>query len=103
MSYVLEGEWTGYTSRQRRVVHREVITEKRAEKLRSLHRIVYTDGTSLVINVREAKLRERVVSITGYTKLIREAEAHGGSVVRVADLADGRPKATQASAEGSRT
>lgn len=86
MRYVLEGEWTGYVPRQQRVVHREVVNAKRAEKLRGLHAIVYTDGTSLLIRVREARPRERVETINSYGTLIREAEAKGGSRVLVADL-----------------
>lgn len=87
MRYVLEGEWTGYTSAQRKTVHREVITtEKRAEALKKLHAIVYTDGTSLILNLRQLQPREKVQPIHGYTSLIREAEATGLSRVRVADL-----------------
>jgi hypothetical protein len=86
MRYVVEGEWTGYTSAQRRVVHREVVDAKRGERLKGLHAIVYTDGTSLLIRVREAKPREKVERINSYGSLIREAEAKGGSRVLVADL-----------------
>lgn len=85
--YVLEGEWTGYTSRQQRVVHREVITDrKRADRLRGLHKIVYTDGTALLIRVRDAEYRERVETVDSYGSLIRDAERHGGNVVRVDEL-----------------
>lgn len=86
MRYVLEGTWTGYVSRQSRVVHREVISEKRADALRSIHKIVYTDGTALLLNVREAKPRERVEVNDSYGSLIRDAEKSGKSVVYVADL-----------------
>lgn len=85
--YILEGTWTGYVSRQSRVVHREVITAKRAERLKGLHKIVYTDGTALLIHVREAEYREKIEPINSYGELIREAEAKGGNVVRVAELA----------------
>lgn len=89
--YVLEGTWTGYVSRQRQVAHREVIDDRRCgkgfiEKLRNLNCVVYTDGTSLLVSIREAKPRERVVTLLGYSTLIREAVAHGGSRVLVADL-----------------
>lgn len=84
MRYVLEGEWSGYTSAQRRVVHREVITsEKRAVRLRQVHGIRYTDGTMLTLWLREAKPRERVEEVAGYTSLIRKAEASGVSVYAV--------------------
>ncbi len=85
--FILEGEWSGYTSSQQRVVHREIINKKRAERLRQLHKIVYTDGTSLMISVREAEYREKIQSFNSYGSLIRKAEKRGGSVVKVADLA----------------
>lgn len=85
--YVLEGEWTGYTSAQRQIVHREVISDKRrADRLSKLHCIVYTDGTSLLLRLREAKPRENVEVKNSYGSLIRAAEHHGGSRVLVADL-----------------
>jgi len=91
MRYVVEGEWTGYTSSQRKVAHREVIDDKKVgkgfvEKLRNLHAIVYTDGTSLLVHTREAKPREKVEQVLGYKSLIRDAVYHGGSRVLVADL-----------------
>lgn len=90
--FVLEGTWTGYTSSQSRVCHREVLTEKRADSLRHLHRIVYTDGTSLLISIREAKPREAIKPIHQYNELIRDAERYGGSVVKVADICDAAEK-----------
>jgi hypothetical protein len=85
--FVLEGTWTGYVSRQSRVVHREIVTNrKRVERLKALHKIVYTDGTSLLIDVREAKHREKVKEIRSYSELIREAEAKDGAVVFVSEL-----------------
>lgn len=85
--YVLEGEWSGYTSSQQRVVHREVVSKKLADQAKQLHNIVYTDGTSLYVRVREAKPREQIQHIDhAYGSLIREAIAKGGSRVLVADL-----------------
>lgn len=86
MRYVLEGEWSGYRSSQQRVVHREVITAKRAERLKNLSSIKYTDGTCLYIKVREAKYREKVTPILGYTSLIAKAERTGKSYVTVEEL-----------------
>lgn len=86
MRYVLEGTWSGYTFSQRRVVHREVISAKRAERLKILRGITYTDGTSLWIKIREATHREKITPKDSYGKLIREAEATGKSWVNVADL-----------------
>jgi hypothetical protein len=83
MRYVLEGEWSGYHSGQQRMVHREVVTKKRAEALRKLHTIRYTDGTVLYINVRQAKPRENVESKLGYVSLIRDAERSGESYYEI--------------------
>jgi hypothetical protein len=72
---------------QRHVVHREVITNpKRVERLRKLHAIRYSDGTSLVLSIREAGLREHVRALNGYNSLISEAERAGKSVVNVMEL-----------------
>ena len=88
VQYVLEGEWTGYTSAQRRIVHREIVEGKRAERLKGLHVIVYTDGTSLILRMRPKRFREKVHIINGYNSLIRDAEKTGKSRVLVADLSD---------------
>lgn len=77
--FIVEGLWRGYRSAQDRVAHRTVHTasEKRlrawAEKT---HAIYYTDGTSLELTVRDAKPRERVTEIKGYTGLIRDCMTH---------------------------
>lgn len=86
--YVIEGEWTGYTSAQRQIVHREILTKKRAAMLGHLKVIVYTDGTSLLLSIRELAPREEVKENLGYKSLIAQAEKHGGSRVLVADLPD---------------
>jgi hypothetical protein len=81
--FVIEGEWSGYRSGQRRVVHREVYKSYRKgggefiETLRKIPSIGYTDGTSLSLNVREAKPREKVEQILGYRSLIRDAVYSG--------------------------
>lgn len=74
MRYVLEGEWSGYHSGQRRVVHCTVIPKYIADQIKEqqLHYISYTDGTSLDLSVREAKPRERITEIHGYDSLIRD-------------------------------
>lgn len=84
--FVLEGEWSGYRSSQQRIVHREVVSAKRAERLKNLHSIRYTDGTCLYIEVREAKFREKIIPIKGYTSLISRAERTGKSYVTVEEL-----------------
>lgn len=84
--YVLEGEWTGYTSSQQRVVHREVVTGKRVDRLRNLRTIVYTDGTSLLLHLRPARFREQVHEMDSYGSLIRDAEKIGKSRVLVDEI-----------------
>ena len=71
--FVIEGEWIGYRSHQDRVVHRQVY-KGAFKKLRAwaekTHCIRYSDGTSLVLSVRDCKPGERVKEIRGYTRLI---------------------------------
>jgi hypothetical protein len=73
--YIIEGEWTGYRSSQQRVVHRTV-HDGAEKKLRAwaekTHGISYTDGTRLILSVRDCKPRERVEQIRGYASLIRD-------------------------------
>lgn len=86
--FILEGEWTGYTSAQRRVVHRTVVDDRFAAKVKDLRCIVYTDGTSLLVRVRKALPREKVQTSDTYGSLIREAAALGKSRVLVTELED---------------
>ena len=86
--FIIEGEWAGYTSAQRRVVHREVVDKSSAEKAKKLHAIVYTDGTSLLVSVREAAPREKIAAILSYRSLIRDAMALGKSRVHVSEMGD---------------
>lgn len=73
--FVIEGEWTGYRSSQQRVVHRTVHSGA-MKKLRSwaekTYGIRYTDGTMLLLRVRDCKPRERVQVIRGYDSLISD-------------------------------
>lgn len=70
--YLLEGEWSGYVSSQRKVVQREVITRKFMEMMGSHRSITYTDGTSLILSIRPCKPGERVSEINQYGSLIRD-------------------------------
>lgn len=85
--FIIEGEWSGYTSGQRRVVHRQVYPASRkllrawVEKTRGIQ---YTDGTMLYLSVRDAKPRERVKEIRGYTELIEDCWSR--DVTSVAEL-----------------
>lgn len=82
--FVIEGEWSGYRSSQQRVVHRQVFPGNR-KMLRQWadnnHSILYTDGTRLLITVRDCKPRERVQQLLSYTKLIEDCARHGVSSV----------------------
>jgi hypothetical protein len=75
--YILEGTWSGYTSGQSHVAHREAITPKKAEKLKGVRGIRYTDGTYLWLDVRPALPYEKVSPINGYNKLIDECIRKG--------------------------
>lgn len=88
-AYILEGTWTGYTSAQTRIVHREVISDpKRIANLKTLHEIVYTDGTALLLHLREEPQGDPVKKMDGYGSLIRQAEKEfpGHPVVYVSKL-----------------
>jgi len=86
--WILEGEWSGYTSAQQHVVHREVISKQRAERIaKSLPGIRYTDGTSLWLSVRRALPREKVQTINGYGSLIGDCLALGVTAVDQIDSA----------------
>lgn len=85
MRYILEGTWSGYNSNQARIVHRTIETsQKRIEALKQLHCIQYTDGTCLYLDIREARPREKVVEIKGYSSLINQCLQH--KVNKVAKL-----------------
>ena len=73
--YCIEGEWSGYTSSQQRVVHREYTANPdRAEAVKKLGAIRYTDGTSLYLRVCSIRKKESILpKIDGYTSLIDKA------------------------------
>lgn len=74
--FVLEAEWSGYRSGQRRVCHREVLTRQR-ERFEAISSIRFTDGTYLDVFVRDVKPRERVQPIKGHTEVLHGAAAKG--------------------------
>ncbi|KAA0089312.1 hypothetical protein CIW54_07545 [Paraburkholderia sp. T12-10] len=83
--YIIEGTWQGYRSSQDRVVHRSVHDEAE-KKLRAwaeqAFSIRYTDGTCLILSVRDCKPRERVAQTLSYMKLIRDCAHYGVSTVQ---------------------
>lgn len=77
--FVIEGEWSGYTSSQRRVVHRTVHPasfKQLREWCEKNWGIRYTDGTMLILTVRDCKPREQVKTINGYGSLIADCVLH---------------------------
>jgi hypothetical protein len=80
--HVIEGEWSGYTSKQQHIVHREVTRSRSLiEWVKETYAISYTDGTSLFLHVRPCKPREKVREVLGYTSLIRDCFYYGVSSV----------------------
>lgn len=82
--FVIEGTWSGYTSAQRQVAHRMVYSGA-MKRLRAwaekTYAIRYTDGTSLILSVRDCKPRERVQQIAGYRELIEDCAHYDVSSV----------------------
>lgn len=80
--FVIEGEWSGYTSAQRRVVHRHVTTkEALVEWVRKTYGIRYTDNTVLALTVRPCRPHERVKENASYKSLIEDCFYAGVSSV----------------------
>lgn len=72
-SLVVEGTWLGYRSSQDRIVYRELISDRKLiEWLESTYSIVFSDGTSLRLNVRLRKPRERIERLSGYSELVQD-------------------------------
>lgn len=91
MTFCIEGEWSGYRSSQRRVVHREYSSSATfIQQVRSLGFIRFTDGTTLDLSVSEAPRRARQPEIKGYTSLIRDCIAAG---VKSVDALQAKEKA----------
>ena len=78
--FIIEGQWAGYTSNQDRLVHRSVhlgSETKLREWAEKTYAIVFTDGTRLLLSVRDLKPREKVAPFPEYGKLIRQCCAYG--------------------------
>jgi hypothetical protein len=102
--FVIEGTWTGYTSGQMRVVHRTVHPASR-KALRAwvekTHGISYTDGTKLLLDVRDCKPRERVHTINGYGSLIEDCAYYDVASVGALMAEKEARKATRLAAIGA--
>ena len=92
--FVIEGEWTGYRSSQRRIVHRTV-HKGSFKNLRAwaekTYGISYTDGTMLLLTVRDCKPRERVQQIHGYDSLIRDCAMYDVNSVNALEAERKKP------------
>lgn len=85
--FIVEGQWSGYTNSQRRIVHRTI--HKVSQKtlfawVKKNYSIRFTDGTVLMLSVRYCKPREQVKEINGYVSLIRQCVCY--DVNSVAEL-----------------
>jgi hypothetical protein len=86
--YIIEGTWAGYRSGQDHVAHRSV-HESSERRLRAwaeqAFSVTFTDGTRLILSVRDCKRYERVKEKhAGYMSLIRDCAHY--NVCCVADL-----------------
>ena len=89
--FVVEGTWSGYYSRQQRIVHRTVHSgsyKKFRAWAENVRGIRFKDGTMLYITVRDAKPRERVQQINGYSGLISNCRSYGVDSVQALQLAE---------------
>jgi len=83
MRWLVSGMWSGYVSAQTREVHRETIEDRTlADAIQKLGSIRFTDGTLLYLFVREMGRGERVNTLNGYGRLIRDCVRHGVNSVR---------------------
>lgn len=82
--FIIEGVWRGYRQSQDRIVHRTVhkANEKRLRAwVEKTHCIGYSDGTALILSVRDCKPREQVTQNNSYIGLIRDCAFHNVSSV----------------------
>ena len=92
--YYLEGTWSGYTSAQRKVCHRTVISANQAEKYSKITSILFTDGTSLDLVLCPLKKGERATDIkNSYTTLINDCIYYGVDSVEELNIAKEKAKA----------
>lgn len=85
--HIYEGKWHGYRREQDRVVYREVLaTKAQVDRRSELRTILFTDGTTLEMSMREALPREKVQPLAGYSSLVHDALNHGGTHVSVIDM-----------------
>lgn len=77
MAFMIEGEWSGYSSSQQRICHRTYHGKKFAELVKAIgYAIRFTDGTLLILNVKEVPRRKND-EIHGYDELISKCAYRG--------------------------
>ncbi len=79
-TWMIEGEWTGYTNSQAKIVHREYTTDETfADSVKAIGRgISYTDGTMLLLKVVDVtSVISREPTKGSYTQLIRDCAREG--------------------------
>lgn len=88
MVWMVEGEWSGYTSNQRRVAHRHYTARRQeAESISDLGFIQFTDGTALFLNVKQLAARRKLPEVKTYKALIEDCLLHKvNSVQALVDL-----------------
>lgn len=82
--YVIEGEWSGYIRSQQHVAHRKVYPASRRllrAWVEKTHGIRFTDGTMLLLSVRDCKPRERIEEKNGYGSLIDDCAYYDATSV----------------------
>ena len=78
MRWIVEGIWSGYRASQSRPCHRVIVrNRKTAEAFAKIDTVVFTDGTTMSVPVREAKPREKIQEIHGYTSLLNDFRYRG--------------------------
>ena len=70
--WIIEGQWSGYTSSQSHCCYRQIFDEKKAKAIESMHRIMFSDGTCLYLSARPAKFREKIVEQKSYQRLVMD-------------------------------
>lgn len=90
--FMIEGEWSGYRSEQRRLSHRHYVSSKKeADRISAIgYSIQFTDGTELILTVREVRRRKEPEKLQ-YRELIDDCVRYGVNSV-YALIAAKKPK-----------
>jgi hypothetical protein len=82
--WMIEGEWSGYVSRQCKVVHREYVPKSRDAGFvawcQRTFSIRFGDGTTLRLSVKEVH-KKALPLINGYGVLLRDCYYDGATSV----------------------